>query len=40
MSTTIRAVVAEWGDYGERAAVDEERARRIAPALRLTFPRE
>lgn len=36
----VRDVVAEWDRYAERAAVDEDHARRIAPALRLTFPRE
>lgn len=35
----VRAVVAGWPAYAERAAVDDEHVRRIAPALRLAFPR-
>ncbi len=34
----VRDVVAEWDRYAERAAVDEDHRRRIAPALRLNFP--
>jgi serine/threonine-protein kinase HipA len=36
----VSQVVAEWQTYAQRAGVDEEHVRRIAPALRLSFPRE
>jgi len=36
----VRDVVAEWDDYAERAAVDEDHMRRIATALRLSLPRD
>jgi serine/threonine-protein kinase HipA len=36
----VRAVVSEWDSYAGRVGVDEEHVRRIAPALRLSFPRE
>lgn len=35
----ISEVVSEWKAYARRAQVDEEHVRRIAPALRLSFPR-
>jgi len=35
----MREVVSAWEDYARRAQVDEEHVRRIAPALRLSFPR-
>jgi serine/threonine-protein kinase HipA len=35
----VREVVANWEDYAHRVQVDEEHIRRIAPALRLSFPR-
>jgi len=35
----VREVVSAWEDYARRAQVDEEHLRRIAPALRLSFPR-
>jgi serine/threonine-protein kinase HipA len=34
----VMRVVAEWRAYAERAGVEEEHVRRIAPALRLSFP--
>lgn len=34
----VCAVVSEWETYAERAQVDQEHVRRIAPALRLSFP--
>jgi serine/threonine-protein kinase HipA len=36
----VRAVVSEWDTYAGRVQVGEEHVRRIAPALRLSFPRE
>ncbi len=36
----VREVVAKWEDYAQRAQVDEEHVRRVAPALRLSFARE
>jgi serine/threonine-protein kinase HipA len=36
----VREVVSEWRTYAERVEVDEEHIRRIAPALRLSFPPE
>jgi serine/threonine-protein kinase HipA len=35
----ISEVVSEWEAYASRAQVDDEHVRRIAPALRLSFPR-
>lgn len=35
----VREVVARWSDYAERAGVDDDHVRRIAPALRLSLPR-
>ena len=35
----VRDVVAHWPDYAGRVGVDDERIRRIAPALRLALPR-
>ena len=35
----VTRVVAEWRAYAERAGVEEEHVRRIAPALRLSIPR-
>ena len=32
-------VVSRWEDYAQRVQVNEEHSRRIAPALRLSFPR-
>ncbi len=36
----VRAVVSEWDTYASRVRVDDQHIRRIAPALRLSFPRE
>lgn len=36
----VREVVAGWESYAERAQVDEDHTRRMAPALRLRFPKE
>ncbi len=36
----VREVAARWEDYAQRAQVDEEQVRRIAPAFRLSFARE
>jgi len=36
----VRDVVSGWTDYARRVDVDDEHIRRIAPALRLSFPRE
>jgi len=35
----VREVVSKWEDYARMVQVDEEHIRRIAPALRLSFPR-
>jgi serine/threonine-protein kinase HipA len=35
----VAEVLAAWPDYAERAGVDGEHVRRIAPALRLSIPR-
>ncbi len=35
----VREVVSQWEAYADRAHVDEEHVRRIAPALRLSMPR-
>jgi serine/threonine-protein kinase HipA len=34
----VRGVVCEWKTYAHRVQVEEEHVRRIAPALRLSFP--
>jgi serine/threonine-protein kinase HipA len=36
----VTEVVREWESYARRAHVDPEHVRRIAPALRLSFPRD
>jgi serine/threonine-protein kinase HipA len=36
----VRGVLSEWEAYAHRVQVDDEHVRRIAPALRLSFPRE
>ncbi len=36
----LRAVVSGWSEYAERAGVDDDHVRRIAPALRLEIPRD
>ena len=36
----VCAIVSAWETYAERAGVEEEHIRRIAPALRLSFARE
>ncbi|HMD57806.1 MAG TPA: type II toxin-antitoxin system HipA family toxin [Solirubrobacteraceae bacterium] len=40
MLDDIRQVVSQWTAYADRVAVDEEHTRRIAPTLRLDFPRQ
>ncbi len=40
LAQEIREVVGQWGSYAARAGVEEQHIRRIAPALRLSLPRD